>query len=179
MRLIVKGQKMLRGHIKSCAIAIPILALQGCVWSGHLARPDGETLYGATPGPVASLQNYDYLNQTCVNSFREERIAKGISEVSNSERTKFEKDVEAYCSCFSNWTIENVTLESNYKFVAAFYETSMTNIRMKYYDVPLRIEQRSLSERFEEYERAHGIDFESFQRNLDKIDNVNAICINK
>lgn len=57
--MIVKGQKMLRRQIKSCAIIIPILALQGCVWSGYLARPDGETLYGAKPGPVASLQNID------------------------------------------------------------------------------------------------------------------------
>jgi len=50
---------MVTRHVKSCLIAIFILALQGCVWSGYLARPDGQTLYGTKPGPVASLQNID------------------------------------------------------------------------------------------------------------------------
>ena len=55
--MIVKSQRMRNWHIKSCVIAISILALQGCVWSGYLTRTEGQTSYGTPPGPVASLQN--------------------------------------------------------------------------------------------------------------------------
>lgn len=56
-KLIVKNQRVLSRNVKPCVVAISILALQGCVWSGYLVRPDGHTLYGTPPGPVASLQN--------------------------------------------------------------------------------------------------------------------------
>ena len=59
MKLIVKSQRMNSRRVIPCVIAISTLALQGCVWSGYVSRPVGQTLYGTSPGPVASIQNID------------------------------------------------------------------------------------------------------------------------
>ena len=101
--MIVKNQRVLSRNVKPCVVAISILALQGCVWSGYLARPNGEALYGTPPGPVASLQN---INNPIFKANAIEAIETAAQVIQHPDFEASIKLREFRMSCDSNQLIK-------------------------------------------------------------------------